>query len=210
MTTEDIKVLADSEMETGRSLAIGLGIVSAASLVIIGLFTAVTAANLLAWAFFGIVAFGAAGATGALFWAYRRRNELLEAFKKNYLPAPKSTPSTLPAETTKDETQEPGRGGYAERKLHGIPALTWEWMCNYIVKNSWAEEKLEGVQVPYMPLTYFGKAQGNTIYNQMFHSERGVFIRAGIVGGRVPKQKGNLLIDNPVEMMALIKALSEE
>jgi hypothetical protein len=84
-------------------------------------------------------------------------------------------------------------------------------MCNYIVKNSWAEERLESVQVPYMyPITYFGKAQGNTVYTQMFHSERGVFIRAGIVGGRVPKQKGNLLIDNPVEMMELIKALSEE
>jgi hypothetical protein len=210
MTTEDIKVLADSEMETGRSLAIGLGIVSIASLVIIGSFTFAVIPDLLSVVFLLAVGFGAAGATGALFWAWRRRNRIIAMFVAYALPAP--VYPTLPqAEIDEKPETEDSRGGYAERKLHGIPAITWEWMCNYIVKNSWAEERLESVQVPYMyPITYFGKAQGNTVYTQMFHSERGVFIRAGIVGGRVPKQKGNLLIDNPVEMMELIKALSEE
>jgi hypothetical protein len=214
MTAEEIKVLGDSEMETGRSLAIGLGIVSFASLVMIGAFTAAVVPNLLHVAFFGIVAFGAAAATGVLFWAYRRRNELIAAFKARYLPAPLPAPAAIPAPALPpalETTQTDSRGGEKARKIHGFEPATIMWLCDCLANEMpWTETYLEKVTVPHMqPPTPFGKAQGDTPYNRLFNSETGLFIRAGIITGRTERFSGKLAITTPLEMLQRIKALQE-
>jgi hypothetical protein len=139
---------------------------------------------------------------------------LLDRETAHRFPSAPSTPA-LPegTESVKSETAD-SRGGYADRKLFGIPSITLEWVCNYLGnKNSWAEARMETMPVPYVyPPTRFGKAEGNTLYNQLFHPERGVVCRAGIIGDRGGdgNSKGKLLIDNPVEMMERLKKLEQE
>jgi hypothetical protein len=219
VTADEIKILGDSEMETGRSLAIGMGIVSFASLVMIGAFTAAVVPNLLHVAFFGIVAFGAAAATGVLFWAYRRRNELIAAFKARYLPAPLPAPAAIsapalpPALENAKVTDANGVGGYAERPILGYPAILIEYMCNYLAnKNDWTERRMAKMQVPYMyPLTYFGKAEKGTPYYDFFNHEQGMFCRSGILieRGGPGNPPGKLTTTNAVEMMERIKSLPD-
>jgi hypothetical protein len=219
MTTEDIKVLADSEMETGRSLAIGLGIVSIASLVIIGSFTFAVIPNLLSVVFLLAVGMGASAATGAMFWAWRRRNQIIKAFMDLYLPAPqpapKSTPApTLPAapETKSADVQEVSRGGQG-RRIHGFEPATIMWLCDCIANGMpWTETHLEKMTVPHMqPPTPFGKADGDTPYNRLFNSEWGIFIRAGIITGRggPGNPTGKLAIRSSLTMLELLKSLPE-
>ena len=214
MTADEIKLLGDSEMETGHRLAIGLGIVAIGTLVIVGSFTAVVIPNRLMYAFFLIVGLGSAAATGVLFWAYRRRNGLMQAFKDLYLPALPAppAPSTLPLETEQVEAQEESRGGDG-RPLHGFDAATLAWLCDCLANGMpWTEATLEKMRVPHMfPPARFGKAEGDTPYNRLFHSERGLFIRAGIIierGGEGNKP-GKLAIRSPLTMMQLLKELPE-
>jgi CHASE2 domain-containing sensor protein len=82
MTAEEIKTLGDSEMETGRSVAIALGIVSIAFLLIIGAFSFAVVPNLLPVVALLVVSLGAAAVTGAMFWAWRRRNQIIALFMR--------------------------------------------------------------------------------------------------------------------------------
>jgi hypothetical protein len=220
MTAEEIKVLGDSEMETGQRMAIALGIVSVAFLLIIGGLVFTTVPNLLAWVFLLAVGFGSAAVTAAMLWAWRRRNDIIATFMRYKLPAPLPAPAAIPApalpETKEAETpiaKEPVGEVFTSRPLHGLPVLTVEYMCNFLGnKNSWAEGRLEKMPVPYLyPPARFGKAEGNSVYNQLFHPARGMFCRAGIIGerGGGGNDTGKLLIDNPAEMMEKIKALQE-
>jgi hypothetical protein len=219
MTTDEIKILGDSEMETGQRLAIGLGIVSIASLVIIGSFTFAVIPNLLAVVFLLAVGMGASAATGAMFWAWRRRNQIIKAFTDLYLPAPKPAPTSTPApalpaapETKSADTQDVSRGGQA-RRIHGFEPATIMWLCDCIANGMpWTEGHLEKMTVPHMqPPTPFGKADGDTPYNRLFNSEWGIFIRAGIITGRggPGNPTGKLAIRSSLTMLELLKSLPE-
>lgn len=127
-------------------------------------------------------------------------------------PEPTRAPALPEANVDGTTKTEPSRGGlFIGKNIQGLPPLTVEFVCNYLGnKAEWTEAAMEKMPVPYLyPPARFGKAEGDTVYNQLFHHERGIFCRAGIIGGRAPKQSGKLLVDNPVRMMELIKALPE-
>jgi hypothetical protein len=219
MTADEIKILGDSEMETGQRLAIGLGIVSVASLVIIGAFTLSVAASLISAVVMLIVGFGAAAVTGVMFWAWRRRNKIIALFMGYKIPAPHPAPTSTPApalpaaqEPKSADTQAVSRGGQA-RKIHGFEPATIMWLCDCIANGMpWTEGHLEKMTVPHMqPPTPFGKADGDTPYNRLFNSERGIFIRAGIITGRggPGNPTGKLAIKSSLTMLELLKSLPE-
>jgi hypothetical protein len=214
MTAEEIKVLGDSEMETGQRMAIALGIVSVAFLLIIGGLVFTTVPNLLAWVFLLAVGFGSAAVTAAMLWAWRRRNDIIATFMRYKLPAPLPAPAAIPAPVLPpalETAQEVSRGGERDRKIHGFEPATIMWLCDCLANEMpWTETYLEKVTVPHMqPPTPFGKAQGDTPYNRLFNSETGLFIRAGIITGRTERFSGKLAITTPLEMLSRIKALQE-
>jgi hypothetical protein len=220
MTADEIKVLSDSEMETGRSLAIGLGIVSIASLLIIGAFTAVVIPNHLLLVVLLMVVLGSAAATGVLFWAWRRRNQIIKAFTDLYLPAPKPAPTSTPApalpaapETKSADTQGASRGGHS-RLIHGFEPATIMWLCDCIANGMpWTETQLEKQTVPHMqPPTPFGKSQVGKPYYRLFHHEHGIFCRAEIITGRggPGNPTGKLMVKSPLGMLERIKNLPED
>jgi hypothetical protein len=221
MTADEIKVLSDSEMETGRSLAIGLGIVSIASLLIIGAFTAVVIPNHLLLVVLLMVVLGSAAATGVLFWAWRRRNQIIKAFTDLYLPAPKPAPTSTPApalpaapETKSADTQGASRGGHS-RLIHGFEPATIMWLCDCIANGMpWTETQLEKQTVPHMqPPTPFGKSEVGNPYYRLFDATVpvGIFVRAGIITGRggPGNLTGKLAIKSSLTMLELLKALPE-
>jgi hypothetical protein len=208
MTADEIKVLGDSEMETGQRMAIALGIVSIAFLVIIGSLVAATVPNLLAWVFLLAVVLGSAAVTGAMFWAWRRRNSIITLFTDYCFPAPAAPPATATAPAHVN-TPQLSRGGEDARKIHGFSPATIMWVCDSLAQGaSWTETALEKYTVPHMqPPTLFGKARGDTPYNRLFNSETGLFIRAGIIEGRTERFSGKLVIKMPLEMLQRIKEL---
>jgi hypothetical protein len=214
MTAEEIKVLGDSEMETGRSVATMLGIVSVAFLVILGGFSIAVLPNLLPLVLFLVVGLGAAAATGVMFWAWRRRNGIIATFMSYKLPAlrpapPATAPATAPEIKIVDV--QSSRGGESARKIHGFELATLAWVCDSLAQGAlWTEAALEKYTVPHMqPPTLFGKARGDTPYNRLFNSETGLFIRAGIIVGRTERFSGKLAITTPLEMLHRIKELPE-
>lgn len=225
MTADEIKLLGDSEIETGKSMAIGLGIVSIAALVIVGAGTVALMPDLLLGVVLLLAGLGSAAATGALFWAWRRRNGIIAVFMRYALPAPPSAPSAptgsaLPPAPL-DETAETSRAGELElngtpRLIHGFPAATLMWLCDYLAKgNEWTESQLKNMPVPHLfPTVDFGKSdrKKNTPYTRLFDSERGIFVRAGIIveRGGEGNDKGRLAIKSPLNMMQALKDLDTE
>jgi hypothetical protein len=217
MTAEEIKTLGDSEMETGRSVAIALGIVSIAFLLIIGAFSFAVVPNLLPVVALLVVSLGAAAVTGAMFWAWRRRNQIIALFMRYKLPAPLPAPpaNSAPALPPALETgTEASRGGEGARKIHGFDAATIMWVCDCLANGMpWTEAHLETMTVPHMqPPTPFGKSQVGKPYYRLFHHEHGIFCRAEIITGRggPGNPTGKLMVKSPLGMLERIKNLPED
>lgn len=132
---------------------------------------------------------------------------------------------TLPADSTptpalpegnangKTEMQELSRGGERDRLIQGFAPATIMWMCDYLANgNRWSEAALEKMPVPHQqPPARFGKAEGDTIYQRMFHPDTGVFCRAGIIveRGGASNAMGKLAVRSPLEMLRLLKELPD-
>lgn len=227
LTPEEAELLRDSEMRHAVTFAVAVTFVTLGA-AIVGIGTTVIVMPDLAWLVtLGIFGVGGAIIMLALILAFRQgRQHIRDVVDMTWdwvraeikakdvtLPAP--TAPTLPATPSEGEgmAQQDGRAGWNSRLLHGLPVLTLEYVCNYLAdKNSWAEARLATMPVPYVyPPARFGKAEAGTIYDQLFHTERGIFCRAGIIVGRggAGNAMGKLTTLNAVEMMERLKELPE-
>lgn len=215
----------------GYTLIFGLlfTIASIVGIAVIGKFDALWIAALV-FAAFGLLAF-AGGLAIFMLNIGQSRDIVTRAVKmldreiEQKYPAPPSAPSAptgsaLPPAPL-DETAETSRAGELElngtpRLIHGFPAATLMWLCDYLAKgNEWTESQLKNMPVPHLfPTVDFGKSdrKKNTPYTRLFDSERGIFVRAGIIveRGGEGNDKGRLAIKSPLTMMQALKDLDTE
>jgi hypothetical protein len=223
MTTNEVNQLGESEMRTGLGLAMVLGFVSVFALIGGSIGAAVVMPSVVIGVVFVTVFLGAAAATGVMFWAWKRRNEIVSKFVNHHLPEKQPAPPTLidvppaPALPPALETgTEASRGGEGARKIHGFDPATIMWLCDYLAAgNLWTEGALEKMPVPHMqPPTPFGKSEVGKPYYRLFDAKvpAGLFVRAGIIieRGGPGNPPGKLAIKSPLGMLERIKNLPED
>jgi hypothetical protein len=125
---------------------------------------------------------------------------------------PAALPAALPVENRQIPVTSGGRVGVVSLNppVHGFIESDLFYVCELIGGGyKFTEEYMEKVLLPSSRLP-MGKAEEGTPYKKLFDSERGLFVRAGIIEGRKPKYSGKLVVTDPAEMMLLIKALPED